>query len=94
MKLRLIEVVDGKNLRFAMWRADGSPGDQTPNKAKSVHRTFTILSLGHSWHYTRRCCCLWSREEQRANTYILLSIWLSLLQVFSHGVSLRPFPGS
>jgi hypothetical protein len=20
-----------------MWRADGSPGDQAPNKAKSVH---------------------------------------------------------
>ena len=39
-------VLDGKNLHFAMWRADGSPGDQTPNKAKSVHKTFTILSLG------------------------------------------------
>ena len=31
------EVVDGNNLHFAMWRADGSPGDQAPNMAKSVH---------------------------------------------------------
>ena len=30
-------VVDGNNLHFAMWRADGSPGDQAPNTAKSVH---------------------------------------------------------
>ena len=30
-------VVDGNNLHFAMWRADGIPGDQTPNMAKSVH---------------------------------------------------------
>ena len=30
-------VVDGNNLHFSMWRADGSPGDQAPNTAKSVH---------------------------------------------------------
>jgi hypothetical protein len=30
-------VVDGNNLHFAMWRANGSPGNQAPNKAKSVH---------------------------------------------------------
>jgi hypothetical protein len=30
-------VVDGNNLYFAMWRAGGSPGDQEPNMAKSVH---------------------------------------------------------
>jgi hypothetical protein len=29
--------VDGNNLYFAMWRAEGSPGDQVPNMAKSVH---------------------------------------------------------
>jgi hypothetical protein len=28
-------VVDGNN--FAMWRADGSPGNQAPNMAKSVY---------------------------------------------------------
>jgi hypothetical protein len=31
------EVVDGNNLHFAMWRADGSPGNQAPNMAKSLH---------------------------------------------------------
>jgi hypothetical protein len=30
-------VIDGNNVHFAMWRADGSPGDQAPNTAKSVH---------------------------------------------------------
>jgi hypothetical protein len=30
-------VVDGNNLHFAMWRAEGSPGDQAPNMAKSIH---------------------------------------------------------
>jgi hypothetical protein len=30
-------VVDGNNLHFAMWRAEGSPGDQAPNTAKSAH---------------------------------------------------------
>jgi hypothetical protein len=30
-------VVDGNNLYFAMWRAEGSRGDQAPNIAKSVH---------------------------------------------------------
>ena len=30
-------VVDGNNLHFTMWRANGSPGDQAPNMAKSVH---------------------------------------------------------
>ena len=30
-------VVDGNNLHFAMWRADGSPGNQAPNTAKSLH---------------------------------------------------------
>jgi hypothetical protein len=30
-------VVDGNNLHFAMWRADGSPGNHAPNMAKSVH---------------------------------------------------------
>lgn len=31
------EVVDGNNLHFAKWRADGSPGNQAPNMTKSVH---------------------------------------------------------
>jgi hypothetical protein len=30
-------VVDGNNLHFVKWRADGSPGNQAPSKAKSVH---------------------------------------------------------
>jgi hypothetical protein len=30
-------VVDGNNLHFAMWRADGNPGNQAPNTAKSIH---------------------------------------------------------
>ena len=30
-------VVDGNSLHFAMWKAEGSPGDQAPNTAKSVH---------------------------------------------------------
>jgi hypothetical protein len=30
-------VIDGNNLHFGMWRIDGSPGNQAPNMAKSVH---------------------------------------------------------
>jgi hypothetical protein len=32
-----VKVVDGNNLHFSMWRADGSPGNQASNMAKSVH---------------------------------------------------------
>jgi hypothetical protein len=35
--------------------------------------TFTILSTGQGWHCTRRCGCLWNREEQRE--YILFILW-------------------
>jgi hypothetical protein len=30
-------VIDGNNLHFVKWRADGSPGNQAPNTAKSIH---------------------------------------------------------
>jgi hypothetical protein len=30
-------VVGANNLHFAMWRADGSPVNQMPNSAKSIH---------------------------------------------------------
>ena len=30
-------VVDGNNLHFVKWRADGSPGNQAPSTAKSIH---------------------------------------------------------
>jgi hypothetical protein len=67
-------VIDGNNFHFAKWRADGSPGNQMPNMAKSVH-TFTILSTGRGWHCTRRCGCLWNREEQRAYSLLLNGPW-------------------
>jgi hypothetical protein len=57
-----------------MWRAEGSPGDQAPNTAKSVHTDLhhfiyrTRLAL--HWPCTRRCGCLWNREEQRAKIFL------------------------
>jgi hypothetical protein len=38
-------VIDGNNLHFAKWRADGSPGNQVPNTAKSVHTDFHYFCL-------------------------------------------------
>jgi hypothetical protein len=40
-------VVDGNNLHFAKWRADGSPGNQVPITAKSAH-------TDHHFVYGRR----------------------------------------
>jgi hypothetical protein len=39
-------VVDGNNLHFAKCRAEGSPGNQVPNTAKSVHTDLHHLVYG------------------------------------------------
>jgi hypothetical protein len=39
-------VVDSNNLHFASCRAEGSPGNQVPNTAKSTHTDFHHLVYG------------------------------------------------
>lgn len=51
-------VTDDNNIHFAS--DEDSPGDQEPDKAKSI-----FSDLYHvSWHYTRRCGCPWIGKEQ------------------------------
>jgi hypothetical protein len=65
-------VVDGNNLHFAMWSADGSPGDQVPNTAKSVHTDFhhfiyrTRLALHKKMRLSLDKGEAENREKQRA----------------------------
>jgi hypothetical protein len=46
-------VVNGNNLHFAMWRADGSPGNRAPNTAKSVqHQPSPFCPRDEATHYS------------------------------------------
>jgi hypothetical protein len=54
-------VIDGNNLHFAKCRAEGSPGNQVPNTAKSVHTNL------HHLVYRKRLALhkkMWLSPEQ------------------------------
>jgi hypothetical protein len=68
-------VVDGNNLHFVKWRADGSPIQ--PNLFIT---TFTIMSTRRGWYCMRRCGCLWNRKEGRSRD-LKVTFTLSLIYI-------------
>jgi hypothetical protein len=71
-------VVDGNNLHFTKCRAEGSPGTQVPNEAKSVHTDIYHLVYGMRlvWHK------MWLSLEQGGAESLELILYPSTLLKF------------